>query len=162
MASVLERERKTSMTLLDAPQYDPAKSRRRRNMLIAALVCCAVLGGFTWYFWDWPQEHLVNRFFETVEARDLPKAFGMWNHDPNWQQHPQKYATYPYGRFEVDWGHASDWGDIKTHKIVMSKTVGSGVVVGVEVNGDKGSPVFLWAQRSDKTLGFSPVTLSMD
>jgi hypothetical protein len=67
----------------------------------------------------------------------------------------------PYGRFEVDWGHNSDWGDIKTHKITMSKTVGSGVVVGVEVNGQK-KPVFLWVQRSNKTLGFSPVQLSTD
>jgi hypothetical protein len=34
-------------------------------------------------------------------------------------------------------------------------------VIGVEVNGVK-KPVFLWAQRSDKTLGFSPVQLSTD
>jgi hypothetical protein len=127
------------MTLLDAPTY----------------------AGFLWYFWDWPQEHRVNQFFAAVEANDLPKAFGIWNHDPDWQQHPQKYASYSYGRFEVDWGHNSDWGDIKTHKITMSKTVGSGVVIGVEVNGVK-KPVFLWAQRSDKTLGFSPVQLSTD
>ncbi|MEA2539854.1 MAG: hypothetical protein QOH35_1220, partial [Acidobacteriaceae bacterium] len=40
-------------------------------------------------------------------------------------------------------------------------TVGSGVVVGVEVNGQK-KPVFLWVQRSNKTLGFSPVQLSTD
>lgn len=150
------------MTLLDAPNYDPAKARKRRNILITALICCAVLGGLTWYFWNLPQEHLVNKFFAALEAKDLPKAFAIWNHDPDWQKHPQKYADYPYGRFEVDWGHSSDWGDIKTHKILMSKTVGSGVVVGIQVNGDKESPVFLWVQRSNKTLGFSPFPLSTD
>ena len=148
------------MTLLDAPQYDPAKGRRRRNLLITGLIACVFLAGFLWFFWDWPQEHLVNQFFATIEAGNLPKAFGIWNHDPDWQQHPQKYAAYPYGRFEVDWGHSSDWGDIKTHQIKMAKTVGSGVVVGVEVNGQKSPLTFLWVQRSDKTLGFSPVTLS--
>ncbi len=112
------------MTLLDAPSYDPAKARRRRNLLIAGLVACLVLAGFLWWFWDWPQEHRVNQFFAHVEAKDLPKAFGIWNHDPDWQQHPQQYAQYPYGRFETDWGHSSDWGDIKTHKILMAKTVG--------------------------------------
>jgi hypothetical protein len=120
-----------------------------------------VLAGFLWWFWDWPQEHRVNQFFATVEAKDLPKAFGIWNHDPDWQQHPQQYVQYPYGRFETDWGHSSDWGDIKTHKILMAKTVGSGVVVGVEVNGQK-TPVFLWVERKTKTIGFSPVQLSTD
>ena len=119
------------MTLLDAPTYDPAKARARKNILIASLITVLVLAGFLWYFWNWPQEHRVNQFFAAIEAKDMPKAFAIWNHDPDWQQHPQQYAQYPYGRFEVDWGHSSDWGDIKTHKIVMSKTVGSGVVVGV-------------------------------
>ena len=150
------------MTLLDAPQYNAAKGRTRRNILVTALIACLMIAGFMWYFWDWPQERLVNQFFTAIESHDLPKAFGIWNHDPDWQHHPQKYATYPYGRFEVDWGHASDWGDIKTHKIVMSKTVGSGVVLGVEINGQKSPLTFLWAQRSNKTLGFSPTELATD
>jgi hypothetical protein len=149
------------MTLLDAPTFDPTKARTRRNILITCLVVLLVLGGFLWYFWDWPQEHLVNQFFAAVEAHDMPKAFAIWNHDPDWQQHPQQYAPYPYGRFELDWGRNSDWGIIKTHKITMAKTVGSGVVVGIEVNGIP-KPVFLWVQRSNKTLGFSPVQLSTD
>ncbi|HEY4049499.1 MAG TPA: hypothetical protein VGM27_21765 [Acidobacteriaceae bacterium] len=149
------------MTLLDAPNYDPAKAKKRRNLLIAAVSICVLLAGLTWYFWNWPQEHLVNQFFSTVEAGDLPKAFAIWNHDPDWQKHTDRYKTYPYGRFELDWGHASEWGDIKSHKIVMSKTTGSGVVVGVDVNGQK-TPVFLWVERKNKTLGFSPVELSTE
>ena len=84
------------MTLLDAPTYDPAKARTRRNILIAGLIACLVLAGLLWFFWDWPQEHRVNQFFAAIEGNDLPKAFAIWNHDPNWQQHPQKYASYPY------------------------------------------------------------------
>jgi hypothetical protein len=150
------------MTLLDAPQYDFTKARKRRNILITAFVVLFVLAGFTWYFWDWPQERLVNQFFVALEARDLPKAFGIWNHDPDWVKHPEQYKSYPYGRFEVDWGHASDWGDIKTYKITMAKSSGSGVVVAVVVNGDRTHPVFLWVERKNKTLGFSPVELSTD
>ena len=52
-----------AMTLLDAPTYDPAKARTRKNILIAGLVTLLVLAGFLWYFWDWPQEHRVNQFF---------------------------------------------------------------------------------------------------
>jgi hypothetical protein len=149
------------MTLLDAPKFDPTKAHRRGMRILYALIVCLVIAGFAWYFWDWPQEHLVNQFFATVESGDLPKAFGIWNHDPDWQKHPERYAGYNYGRFANDWGHGSDWGDIKSHKIVMARSVGSGVVVGVDVNGGK-TPVFLWVERSNKTLGFSPVTLSND
>jgi hypothetical protein len=124
------------MTLLDAPNYDPAKARNRRTLLIVALSICVVTAGLTWFFWNWPQEHLVNQFFAAVES-------------------------YPYGRFELDWGHASEWGDIKSHKIVMSKTTGSGVVVGVDINGQK-TPTFLWVERKNKTIGFSPVELSTE
>src|SRR6202012_5125966 len=116
-------------------------ARSRKNLLIAGLVACLLLAGCLWYFWNWPQEHRVNQFFAALEGNDLPKAFGIWNHDPDWQQHTQQYTSYPYGRFEVYWDHSSYWVDIKTHKIFMSKTVDSAVVVRVEVNGQK-PPVF--------------------
>jgi hypothetical protein len=149
------------MTLLDAPTYDPAKAQKRKRLLIGSLVAFLVLAVCVWFFWNWPQEHRVNQFFAALEAKDLPKAFGIWNHDPAWEQHTQQYASYSYGRFETDWGHSSDWGDVKTHKIVMSKTVGSGVVVGVDINGQR-TPVFLWVERKAKTIGFSPVQLSTE
>ena len=149
------------MTLMDAPVYDALKARRRRNALLTALACCLVLAGLVTYFWDWPEEHLVNRFFDALEQKNLPKAFAIWNHDPDWVQHAERYKPYTYGRFSTDWGHASDWGDITSHKIVMAKTVGSGVVVGVDVNGQK-TPMFLWVERSNHTLSFSPVELSTE
>lgn len=149
------------MTLLDAPPYDPERARRWRKRIIYALIVCAIVGFLAYHFWDWREEHLVNQFFAAVESQDMPKAFGIWNNDPDWEKHPQKYATYPYGRFLVDWGKASDWGVIKTHKIVEVKSVGNGVVIGVEVNGNK-TPVFLWVERSKKTLAFSPFNLSTD
>ena len=149
------------MTLLHAPTYDPAKAQTRKNVLIVSVVAVLVIAVGVWFFWNWPAEHRVNQFFAAIEAKDLPKAFGIWNHDPNWQQHAQQYAQYPYGRFETDWGHSSDWGDITTHKIVMSKSVGSGTVVGIDVNGQK-TPTFLWVERKNKTIGFSPVQLSTE
>ncbi len=68
------------MTLLDAPTYDPAKARTRKNLLIAGLVACLLLAGFLWYFWDWPQEHRVNQFFAAHRSQRLcprPSAFGI-------------------------------------------------------------------------------------
>lgn len=146
------------MTLLDAPQYDLARAHRRRNLGIAAAVAVVLLAFLTFWFWNWPAEHRVNRFFEAVEAKDMAKAYGVWNNDPNWQQHPQQYSSYKYGTFVVDWGQSSDWGQITSHHIVMAKGTGSGTVIGVELNKRK-MPTFLWVEGKTKQLGFSPVEL---
>jgi hypothetical protein len=147
------------MTLLDAPVYNPARDRKRRNIFIAVGVLVVILAGFVWWFWDWPQEHKVNKFFVAVEAKDFPKAFAIWNNDPNWEQHTDRYKLYPYGKFVVDWGTSSDYGVITSHQIVMEKATGSGVIVGVDVNGRK-TPMFLWVERRSGTIGFSPFELT--
>ncbi|MGA3346621.1 MAG: hypothetical protein ABSC76_17330 [Terracidiphilus sp.] len=55
-------------------------------------VATAVLSAFgTWWFWNWPEEHHVNSFLKTVESGDLTKAYGLWNEDPAWQQHQERY-----------------------------------------------------------------------
>ncbi len=146
------------MTLLDAPSYDARRARMVRNLLITIGVAVLVLGIAAWFLWDWPEEHRVNQFFASVEAGDLAKAYGQWNHDPDWQQHPQQYAGYDFNQFQKDWGPASDYGVIKRHRIVIAKTVGNGVVMGVEINGGK-TPIFLRVDHKTKTIGFSPVEL---
>lgn len=146
------------MTLLDAPQFDEAKSRRNRNLGIAAVIGVLVLAFLTFWFWNWPAEHRVNNLFTAIESGDMAKAYGIWNNDANWQQHPQKYATYNFGTFQVDWGPPSDWGVIKKHKIMMSKKTGSGTVVAVSIN-DRKTLTFLWVEGKTHQLGFSPVEL---
>ena len=112
-----------------------------------------------WWFWTWPQQHKVNQFFAAVEAKDFPKAFGIWNNDANWQQHTGQFKTYSYGRFLVDWGESSDYGVITSHHVVIDKSSGSGVIIGVDVNGRK-VPMFLWVERKTGTIGFSPFELT--
>jgi hypothetical protein len=147
------------MTLLDAKPYDARKARIRRNILIGILVAIPIVAALTWYLWDWPEEHRVNRFFHAIEVKDYAQGFALWNNDPHWQQHLDRYKTYPYGQFYQDWGPASDYGTITSHQVVVSKQYGSGVVVGVLINGGK-TPLFLWVERSAKTIGFSPVELN--
>lgn len=146
------------MTLFDARPYDARKARIRRNLYVGILISVPFIAAFTWYFWNWPEEHRIDRFFHAIEAKDYVKGFALWNNDPDWQQHPQRYQAYPYGQFEQDWGPSSDYGVITSHQIVVSKQYGSGVVVGVLINGGK-TPLFLWVERKAKTIGFSPVEL---
>ena len=147
-----------AMTLMDAPKYDADRARRVRNIEIAlfAIVVLGALG--TWWFWNWPEEHRVNTFLATVESGDQSKAYGIWNYDPDWQQHPERYKAYGFDRFQQDWGPSSPNGQIRSYKTALSRTWGNGVLMGVDINGSK-KPIFLWVDRKTKQISFSPVEL---
>ncbi|HEX5236203.1 MAG TPA: hypothetical protein VFW25_12835 [Silvibacterium sp.] len=153
------------MTLMDAPKYNASRENRNRNLGIAAVVILIVAfaAGISfyldmpWQLWHLPSDHRVNQFFSAIEGGNLQKAYALWNNDPNWQQHPTQYSVYNFDQFQKDWGPASDYGVIKSHKIIVAKTVGNGVVMGVDINGGK-TPIFLRVDHT-KTIGFSPVEL---
>jgi hypothetical protein len=147
------------MTLLDAKEYDPARERRRRFLFISIIVAVLVILGLAWAYRYWPEEHVVDRFFDALQQQKYEAAYGMWNHDPNWKQHPDKYKDYPFNDFYRDWGPGGEWGIVKSHKIYGSGTPSgggsSGVIVEVVVNG-RSEHARIWVQKSDKTLSFSP------
>jgi hypothetical protein len=154
------------MTLLNAPEYDQREENRKRNLLIGALILVVVvvvtfLGGFLlghgWFFSNLPAEHRVNAFFNALEAKDYPKAYGIYYNDPDWQQHPQKY-DYTLQRFTEDWTSSSPVNaPITSHHVDISKTDGTGfwgtgIIVAVRVNGDH--KVFMYYIRKDGTLAW--------
>jgi hypothetical protein len=164
------------MTLLDAPQYDPARSRR--HLLIAQ---CSV-GAFALLFiswWlvagrpvDWPWywnryllgRHAVNNFLTAVEADDLTKAYGVWINDKNWQQHPNQHSVYPYARFQGDWSSTSpdnEYGAIRNHKIAEAAHYGNGVLIAVLINGRKTDALNLAYDTKTGQLSFAPPGVSL-
>ena len=151
------------MTLLNAPEYDGRRETRNRNLLIGAgvlVLLTAVIGvggfllGHGWFFSLLPVEHRIDVFLTTLEKKDYPKAYGIWMNDPNWEQHPDKY-DYKLQRFTEDWTTASDWGPITSHHVDISKKDGTGVVIAVRVNNNP-KKLFLWYERSNGTLTYSP------
>jgi hypothetical protein len=149
------------MSLLNPPAYDRTLDRKRRNLAIGALLICGVAGILVFLCWNLPAEHRVNQFFAAVEAQDFPKAFAIWNNDPDWQEHTQRYAKdgYPYGRFVVDWGTAGDYGRITSHKVLHSASYGNNTLLAVEINGRK-SPLALAVTRGTHTMSFPPFSLT--
>ena len=149
------------MTLMNAPQYDGQSENRKRNLLVgfgvailvgALLTVGGYLMGHGWFFINLPAEHTVNAFLTDIEAREFVKAYGIWVHDPQWQEHPQKYE-YTLKRFTEDWTTESDWGVIKTHHVDISKRTGTGIIVAVTVNDSK-KKMFMWYELSNKTLTY--------
>jgi hypothetical protein len=154
------------MTLFEAQPYDPARARRKWIRISAIAGVVIVLLILWWMFRLWPEEHVVDQFFDALQQQNLEQAYAIWMHDPDWKQHPDRYARYTYADFVKDWGPGGEWGLIKSHHIdgaaVPSGYSGtpfataSGVVVVVTVNGRIADKARIWVQKSDKTLGFSP------
>jgi hypothetical protein len=153
------------VTLLNAPDYDPTRDNRNRNILIgfaisivllAILTLAGYVAGHGWLFSNLGYEHRVNEFFDALQSKDYAKAYGIYNADPDWQQHPQRYSDYPLQRFTEDWTtHSPVNAPITWHHVDISRTdgsgmFGSGVIVAVRINGDH--PVFMYVNRKDKTM----------
>jgi hypothetical protein len=143
------------MTLLDAPQYDPAKTRRRRIKIGAIVVAVVILLVLGWLYRNWPAEHEVDRFFSALQKQDYEAAYGIYFHDPNWRQHLQKYSQYTYADFYRDWGPGGEWGLIKSHRIYGSASTKDGVIVEVVVN-ERADRARIFVAKSDKTLTVYP------
>ena len=150
------------MALFDAKEYDPRPRQRMWRLigLAAALAVTAFL--FWWFFRFWPEERVVDRFFEAIERKDFDTAYGIYNADPSWKQHAAKYNQYPLPQFVLDWGPSSEYGVITSHKIDCSKEPekrgfqsASGVIVTVVING-RSQGTSLWVEKKTKTLTLSP------
>ena len=151
------------MTLLNAPAYDPRRARRKKELLAAGLLLLVLAGLLTYRFWNWREERAVDRFFTQLEQKDYEGAYTTWLADPAWRQHPQKYERYLYADFYRDWGPGGQWGLIRSHQIetaVRPPQGGTGVIVVVTVNG-RAEKAFLWVEKGDLSLSFSPYEVEL-
>jgi hypothetical protein len=154
------------MTLFEAKPFDPAHARQRRARIIAIIVVAIVIGLLAWHFHYWREERQVDKFFGALQTQSYEQAYGVWMNDPDWKQHPDRYARYTFPDFMKDWGPGGEWGIIKSHSIdgtavpkggnAGAFVAPSGVVVVVTVNERIGDKAHIWVEKSDKTLSFSP------
>lgn len=158
------------MTIFEAPQIDPRREARiqlLKRLVVILVIAAVILAPVLWYFRYWPETHAVDKFLTAIERKDYKQAFAVWNADPNWEQHADRYSNYTFGQFQLDWGPSGDWGEIKSHMIYgavapQSKvTTVSGVVVAAQING-RAQPACLWVEKKTHTISFShlPCTAS--
>lgn len=154
------------MTLFEAKPYDAAAARRKRLYISIAVAVLIVVLGIVWHFRYWPEESVVDHFFGALQQQNYEQAYGIWMHDPDWKQHPDRYSRYTYNEFIQDWGPGGEWGIVKSHSIdgaavpkggngTSFDVASSGVVVVVTVN-DRVAKAHIWVEKADKTLAFSP------
>src|SRR5579863_3145645 len=114
------------MTLLDAKPYDAARGSRLRT-LIAVVIVAVLLGAWlAYHFRDYPERAAASKFFTALQKQDYESAYAAWFHDPDWKQHQERYANYPFNDFYRDWGPGGEWGLIKSHGVDCSLSPGGG------------------------------------
>jgi hypothetical protein len=143
------------MTLMDAAQFDAARDRRRRQLIITGVILILLGAWIAYHFRNYPHRSAVDKFFTALQAQKYEDAYGIWFNDPDWRQHPQKHSAYAYNDFYRDWGPGGEWGLIKSHSVDCSVATDSGVIVQSTVNRRVEHP-YLYVTKSDKTLSFSP------
>jgi hypothetical protein len=153
------------MSLMDAKEYDPRPAQRRLRILGLAIVVVILAVAAWWYFRYWPEEQVINRFFTALQQKDFEKAYGIYNGDPDWKQHPQKYDRYPLSQFILDWGPSGDYGPITSHRIDCSTEPPkkdfqspSGVIVVVTIN-NRTESTSLWVEKKSRAITTSPFTV---
>ena len=127
--------------------YDPAGRTGLRpnthqeapNLVIGALLFCVAAGMVLVLCRNLPAEHRVNQFFAAVETQDFSKAFGIWNNDPDWQEHTQRYAKdgIRMAVLSSTGAESGDYGRITSHKVLHSISYGNSTLLAVEINGRK-------------------------
>src|SRR5262249_26007299 len=114
-----------------------------------------------WWFRYWPLEHIVSNFFAAIQKQDYNTAYGIWMREPDWKQHCERCAKYPFNEFYRDWGPGGDWGLVKTYKVYGSRNCpggGGGIVFDVVVN-NRPQHAQIWVKKSSKTLSYPPCEL---
>ena len=124
-------------------------------LVIIAIIAAIVLAWVAFHLRNWPERHVADNFFTALQQQNLEAAFSIWYHDPGWKQHPNKFSKYSFGDFQQDWGPSGEWGIIKSHTIDCSYSTGNGVIVQATLN-NRAEHTYVWVDRSDKTLHFSP------
>ena len=150
------------MALLDAKEYDPRPARRMWR-LIGVAVLIVVVGFISWRIFRYtPYTNVINKFFDALERKDFDTAYGIYNADPDWKQHPAKYDKYTLPQFTLDWGPSGEYGPITSHKIdcvtepdTKDFHSPSGVIVVVIVNNTT-KEMSLWVEKGSKTITTSP------
>jgi hypothetical protein len=151
------------MALMDAKEYDPGPAQRRRRIIATAVVVVVAIAAYLYFTRYDPEKKVINNFFQAIEQKDFDKAYGIYEGDLDWKQHPDKYSSYTINQFKLDWGPQGEYGAITSHQIDCALeppkkdfATPTGVVIVVTIN-NRAEPRSMWVEKKSKTVSDSPV-----
>jgi hypothetical protein len=132
------------MTLLDATP--PKPPRHIGRYILLAVFVAIVASGVAYYFWDYPEDHAVSRFLQTVQSGDYKTAYRLW----------QPSSTYSFNDFMKDWGPSGDYGKIREFDILRSNSASSDTVTVTVIVNRQTPALKLLVDKRTKGLAYSP------
>jgi hypothetical protein len=150
------------MALMDAKEYDPGPAQKRRRIIVTAVVFVIVVAAYLYFTRYDSEKKVINNFFHAIEQKDFDAAYGIYQGDSDWKQHPDRY-TYTVNQFKLDWGPSGDYGAITSHQVDCALeppkkdfASPSGVIVVVTIN-NRADPRSMWVEKKTKTVTDSPL-----
>jgi hypothetical protein len=151
------------MALMDAKEYDPRPAQRRNRIIATAAVVVIAVAAYLYFTRYSAEIKVINNFFHALEQKDWDTAYGIYQGDPDWKQHPQKFANYTVNQFTLDWGPSGEYGPITSHRVDCALAPPkkdfvspSGVVVVVTIN-NRAEPRSMWVEKKTRSVTDSPV-----
>lgn len=151
------------MALMDAKEYDPRPAQRLKQMIATGLLLVVAIAAYLYFTRYNSEKKVVDHFFQALEQKDFDKAYGIYQGDPEWKQHSERYSAYTVNQFTLDWGPSGEYGPISSHRIDCALeppkkdfVEPSGVVVVVTIN-NRAEPKSMWVEKKTKTVTDSPV-----
>ena len=151
------------MALMDAKEYDPRPAKRRNRIIATAVVIVVAVAAYLYLTRYNSEIRVINNFFHALEQKDFDTAYGIYQGDPDWKQHPQKYVNYTVNQFTLDWGPSGEYGPITSHRVDCALAPPkkdfvspSGVVVVVTIN-NRAEPRSMWVETKTHSVTDSPV-----
>jgi hypothetical protein len=150
------------MALMDAKEYDPRPAQKRRRLIATVVVFVIVVTAYLYFTRYDSETKVINNFFHAIEQKDFDTAYGIYQGDSDWKQHPDRY-TYTVNQFKLDWGPSGDYGAITSHQVNCALeppkkdfASPSGVIVVVTIN-NRADPRSMWVEKKTKTVTDSPL-----
>ena len=149
------------MALMDAKEYDPRPAQRRNRIIATAVVVVIAVAVWLYLTRYNAEKRVINKFFQAIEQKDFDTAYGIYQGDPEWKQHPQKFANYTVNQFKLDWGPSSEYGPITSHNVDCALAPPKkdfvspgGVVVVVTIN-NRAEPRNMWVDKKTQSISDS-------
>jgi ABC-type dipeptide/oligopeptide/nickel transport system permease component len=147
------------MGLMDAKEFDPRPAQRRNRIIATAVVIVVAVAVYLYLTRFNSEKAVINHFFQALEQKNFDAAYGLYQGDPDWKQHPNKYSNYTENQFVLDWGPSSEYGPITSHHVdcaLKPKSYSTGVVIVVTIN-HRAEPRSMWVEAKSKAISDSPV-----
>jgi hypothetical protein len=150
------------MALMDAKEYDPRPAQRRWRLLATAVLVVLAVAVYLYITRYDSEKKVINNFFHALEQKDWDAAYAIYQGDPDWKQHPEKYSNYSVNQFKLDWGPSGEYGQITSHRVDCALeppkkdfVSATGVVVVVTIN-NRAEPRSMWVEKKSRTVTDAP------